>query len=750
MKLLLNCTTDDRMHKASLAGIVRGDHNIVLTSKAMDQTELLALANRPEVKADAILCNNPETLRQLVPGTGNPSDWRGSILRFSVPVLCIAPLHHIHSVAHGAWLLRHDLQKLKCISLPAQKLQWKALESFDELRNTFSLHRTTSLFLVIDIETTKQNTIDCIGFTFFDGKFHNYIVPFESEDYGDDTEYARVIQFLREYLEGTDMPKCFHNGAYDNYYLLRYGIACQNYILDTEYLWYCWYSELNKSLAFVSSMLLYDTYYWKEEGAGDKYNRWKYCAKDCWYTARCLIQIIQHAPAWVWVNYSKKFPEVYTAINVKFFGFNIDQEIHHDLKAEADADVESTKAALLTMADEPAFNPGSWQQVQRLLYDILGAKKPGRRGKSGSKAGTDETTLKKIALQHPLIERFVDNILKFRQKRKAVGTYYNAHQYHGRLKFAQNIDGTTTGRHSSNQLPLYIPNATGKKGDDANYGTQIQNIPIYMRKCLRADPGYRLGEVDKKQSEARYTAYMSEDLELIRALESGDDFYIYSAKRFFGVELDPNDPTLHEKGSLRQIVKKIIHGTNYMMGAETFIDAFIQEIGFAELRAAQAMLGMERVPLKDFAAYLLGLYHKAYPMVEKWWEGTKIELIKNNMIVTPDNWTRIFFGDVRKDHKRLRDAVAHQPQHTSVAGINRKLFPLLQMQLQSKGAYILMAQIHDSIIFQARQDVFDEYMVKTQEIMTTIESINGRSVRIPLEASHGTHWNPMEEWKDAA
>jgi len=61
-----------------------------------------------------------------------------------------------------------------------------------------------------------------------------------------------------------------------------------------------------------------------------------------------------------------------------------------------------------------------------------------------------------------------------------------------------------------------------------------------------------------------------------------------------------------------------------------------------------------------------------------------------------------------------------------------------------------MAQIHDSIIFQARQDVFDEYMVKTQEIMTTIESINGRSVRIPLEASHGTHWNPMEEWKDAA
>jgi DNA polymerase I-like protein with 3'-5' exonuclease and polymerase domains len=750
MKLLLNTTVEDRKHRGAFASIIRGDHNVILTTKNYDQTELLATANRPEVKADAILCNNPDTLKNLVPGSGNPSDWRGSILRFSVPVLCIAPLHHIHTVQHGEWLHRHDLRKLACIHHPAQKLRWTAVGSYDELRNLFSLHRTTSLFLVIDIETDKFNQIDTIGFTFFDGEFHNYVVPFYPDDYRDSDDLPKIINFLREYLSSTDMPKCFHNGAYDNYYLLRYDIACRNYIFDTEYMWYCWFSELNKSLAFVSSMLLYDTYYWKEEGSGDRYDRWKYCAKDCWYTARCLIQIIQNAPPWVWRNYAIKFPEVFSAINVKFFGFNIDQEKHGALKSEADAEVEAAKAALITMADEPDFNPGSWQQVSKLLYDILGAKKPARRGKSASKAGTDETTLKKIALQHPLIERFVDYILKYRQERKAVGTYYNAHQFHGRLKFAQNIDGTTTGRHSSNALPLYIPNPSGKKGDEANYGTQIQNIPRYMRKCLQCDPGYILGEVDKKQSEARYTAYMSQDLELIRALESGSDFYIYSTKRFFGIELDPNDPTLHDKGSLRQITKKIIHGTNYMMGAETFIDAFIQEIGFAELRAAQALLGMEKVPLKDFAAYLLGLYHKAYPKVEEWWNETKKELIKTNRIITPDGWTRLFFGDVRKDHKRLRDAVAHQPQHQSVAGINRALYKLLQLQIESGGDYILMAQIHDSIIFQAKEEKFDYYMIKTQEAMTTIEAIHGRSVNIPLETSFGRYWNPMIEWKEAA
>ena len=263
MKLLLNTVPEDRRFKGALAGILRGDHNCVVTTTPCDQTKLLALAGRPEVKADAILCNNPETLKQLVPGTGNPSDWRGSILRFSIPVLCVAPLHHIHSVPHGEWLFKHDLSKLSCIRSPAQKLNWKPIQSYGELRNLFNLHRTTSLFLVIDIETDKQNQIDTIGFTFFDGEFHNYVVPFYPEDYREQDDLPKVIEFLREFLSSTDMPKCFHNGAYDNYYLLRYGIACRNYILDTEYLWYCLYSELPKSLAFVSSMLLYDTYYWK-------------------------------------------------------------------------------------------------------------------------------------------------------------------------------------------------------------------------------------------------------------------------------------------------------------------------------------------------------------------------------------------------------------------------------------------------------------------------------------------------------
>ena len=244
MRLLYNCTKEDKFNKGELSHLLGPDRSAILTAKEYDQTELLAASNLPQVNADAILCSNPKTLANLVPGAANPSDWRGSILRYSTPVLCIAPLHHLHSVASGEWQLKQDLAKLSQIHKPAHKLSYTTIESEHSLKAHFNLHRQTALFLVIDIETSKRNLITCIGFTFYDsaGLFHNYIVPFRIGYWSDEGEFERIISFLREFLASTDMPKCFHNGAYDNYYLLRYGIACRNYILDTEYLWYCWYT----------------------------------------------------------------------------------------------------------------------------------------------------------------------------------------------------------------------------------------------------------------------------------------------------------------------------------------------------------------------------------------------------------------------------------------------------------------------------------------------------------------------------
>ena len=148
MKLLFNCTKEDKAHKGELAHLLGESRSAVISSKDYDQTSLLATASLPQVRAEAILCNNPKTLKNLVPGTANPSDWRGSILRYSVPVLCISPLSHIHSIAHGEWLLRQDLHKLSCIDKPAHKLDYTVIESAKSLEAHFNLYRQQALFLI--------------------------------------------------------------------------------------------------------------------------------------------------------------------------------------------------------------------------------------------------------------------------------------------------------------------------------------------------------------------------------------------------------------------------------------------------------------------------------------------------------------------------------------------------------------------------------------------------------------------------
>lgn len=112
-----------------------------------------------------------------------------------------------------------------------------------------------------------------------------------------------------------------------------------------------------------------------------------------------------------------------------------------------------------------------------------------------------------------------------------------------------------------------------------------------------APEGYLILEIDKSQSEARCTAYLSGDKDLIQALEDPPetagikDFYCYTGYKFFAVEFD-------KKHDLRQAVKKIIHGTNYMMGAMTFIDS----AGVTKLQSYKKIVNFGGT-LKSFATF---------------------------------------------------------------------------------------------------------------------------------------------------
>jgi len=357
------------------------------------------------------------------------------------------------------------------------------------------------------------------------------------------------------------------------------------------------------------------------------------------------------------------------------------------------------------------------------------------KGKTG---GTDATTLAKLAEQDAILAKFIESIIELRTLKKAISTYYNARLFNGRLLYSYRPDGTDTGRLSCSKSSF----GWGNKKEES-YGAQAQNIPPYMKTALIPDKGYILGESDKSQSEARCVGYIANDRKLIAALESDEDFYLLCGNLFFDISMAEAKP-------LRQLIKKIIHGSNYMMRENTFIDSVRKDYGTAPLLQAQRAL--ERHPqetLFTFANYLLGLYRGTYDKLNPWYKDTQVELITKGRLVSELGWTRVFFGDPKSDNT-LRAAVAHVPQNLSVAIINAAFIRIFwQLQVPSNGEFMLVAQVHDSIVYQIKRNTTENtdresyYQNKVKEIMdipVEFTTYRGHPLRIPTDGNLGECW----------
>ncbi len=734
MIVLINISSRDRN---SQGHIVKELNRLGLKGKIIARKcgmeEILLIARK--VKASAIYCCNSETLKNLV-GDSNPSleDWRGSVLQTSIPIVIGLPIFNIFARKIGRKLFQIDTNKIRhAIYGKSFKYSFNIAKNIDQLNNA-RISLSLAACLVIDIETSLDNLITSIAFTEITDDLEigaTWVISFKPKHYSDLLELEKAWEIVRD-LCNNESVKVFHNGTFDCFHLLRYNVIVRNYIYDTEYLWHCWYSELPKGLAKIASYLLPDFYYWKHES---DLSPLEYNAKDTINTARIMIKLWQKAPKWVWTNYCQLMPSIFPAIRINFEGMLTDLAKLADAKAEAQEELDKSLDYLRRITGLPEFNPSSPQQVHALLYKAMGAKVPPR---AKSKSATGENELTKVGRTHPIFHIIGQEVIKYREKRKAITTYYDAYLTEdNRLLYSPKIDGTETLRQSCSASSLrYLPEGKNLvKSNVKNLGTQLQNIPYYHKKALLADPGYELGSIDKSQSEARCTAYLTACEALREALENPpstagvSDFYCYTGFKFFGVEFNKKHP-------LRQAVKKIIHGTNYMMGVDTFIDS----IGLENLQEYKKILGFSG-SLYNFAAYLLTLYHKLYPEVSASWDTLKTEVARAGKIITPDGWTRIVLGDIAKDHNVWRSIVAHRSQHFSVVGINEALWrAFLELQLPSGGDFRIKGQIHDSITYQARQDKFDYYTERMLDIMDIPQPTDFGVMRIPLDVERGVYW----------
>lgn len=100
-----------------------------------------------------------------------------------------------------------------------------------------------------------------------------------------------------------------------------------------------------------------------------------------------------------------------------------------------------------------------------------------------------------------------------------------------------------------------------------------------MRDFLVADPGCILMDVDYSQSDDVFMGYESNDPNKIEVIESGVDGHAVHGELFFKIPYDEivagkraGDPRIiHPIYGVRQLSKRIVHGTNFQMAAVTLL-----------------------------------------------------------------------------------------------------------------------------------------------------------------------------------
>lgn len=742
MNIGLFCTADDSAYLARFQAIV-GQHAIKV-SRSGDAYIASVAAKVKAHGIEAIICTCPQTMTTLLralPDFRHPRDKRGLERKLSlndyagsfftipdyvlggdksVDVLILNPLAHLVTTPEGQFVFKRFISKITKPDgwFPQTDFTWEVWtpSKSSELLTYFSQAKILS----IDIETYRDDElrrIHCVGYCglFPDGSTHTVVVPFKD---------MLAHAFVRA-LNSTNVPKLFQNGLYDNAYFSRFGVPCTNWLYDTQHLFHAWYAELPKRLDFITAFSVRKVRYWKDDSAGSEFNLFEYNAKDAWSTLMAWCSLSLEVPAWAWHNYQQEFPLVFPCLHIELDGMTVNKERFELAKAEAERKLEVLSSQLATWFGK-GFNPRSPDQCKRLLQ-VLGM---------GKVESSDEKTMKAAASLSPFNELITSGIIAYREQAKLLSTYFVWEKFwNGRLFYKSNPAGTDSGRLASTESSFWC-------------GLQIQNIPggRAVKSWLERDAGWDgIAEGDFAQSEARCVGYMSGCTALIDLVESSYDYHSWNAHKFFGVPYTAVDKPL------RDLAKRVNHGSNYNMGATVLLDT----MGPKAVAEARRLLGLPAGwTLVQVCQHLLRTYEQTYPEVKKdWYDATKREIKLTKKLVSQLGWTRWFFADPTASKPALNASVAHGPQNLSVGIINTRFYKVWWESVygEFRGIVRLKAQIHDSLLFCWKGVDTPERVRKMMEHPIPVKDIKGvtRTMLIPPDMSSlNKNGEPAKYWSD--
>ena len=382
------------------------------------------------------------------------------------------------------------------------------------------------------------------------------------------------------------------------------------------------------------------------------------------------------------------------------------------------------------------YNWRSPAQTMKLLYDVMGLpvqKKRKSDGRYGPSA--DRDALEKLSIYF-IAEPIINHMLCLRDLGKSISFLETPIDKDGRFRTSFNIAGTVTGRWSSEMT-------------DFGTGSNLQNVNAALRSVFVADPGYKFANLDLEQADARNVGAICwntfvehpdwDETSAGRYLdfcESGDlhtnVLKMSNPNLPWGTDTDRAvaDAIAYRHLTHRDLTKKLGHGSNFM--------------GEPPTMAKHAKLPVAMV--KEFQEN----YFSAFPCIPAWHENVAWQVKNQGFIQTPFGRRRFIFGRPT-EKSTLREAVANNPQSMTGDEINNGI-----LKLWRANRVQLLVQVHDSILFQYREEEEDEIIPWAMETLpTTLVLAKGREFTVPTDCAVGWNWgyhsddnvDGLKKWK---
>lgn len=370
--------------------------------------------------------------------------------------------------------------------------------------------------------------------------------------------------------------------------------------------------------------------------------------------------------------------------------------------------------------DKP-LNPNSPKQLQDFFYNKMKIPEIWISQKGVKKLSMNREVLEKIEVYFHAMP-IITCIFELRDRYKSLQVLESQVDPDGRIRTSYNMS-TETGRLSSSK---------SVEGTGGN----LQNVTRSLRKMFVPDKGWKFCNIDLEQTESRDVGFLQgslfNDWTYLDACEKGD-LHTTTCKLVWPGLGWTNDAAQDRKiadkifyrfFTHRDMSKRGGHLSNYMGTAWT---------------AARSL----KVPLKIMETFQQS-YLKAYPAFTKWWQYTAQELQVHQELTTPFGRTRQFFGRAT-DQTTLREAIAFVPQSMTADRMNLGIWRIWKYMPEVQ----ILAQVHDSILFQYREE--QEHIVipkALKHIETPLTSKSGRTMIVPGEAKIGWNWMDFDKDKN--